>query len=351
MRLHLISALLPLAASTLPAPVFAKPNGSSAVVTQNRSAESDPAIRELATALEENFVFVEVGKAYAQMLRSKLEGGAYRHFPDLAGLAEQVTADLRAAHNDRHLRVELIPPEAKAGRPAGEMRQRPQGSAVTKSGWLAPDVAYIRFSGFPGNQATKEDVRKFLETHEGARSLIVDLRDHRGGGLSEVDLILSHMFDKETVLLAMDVRRAVEERHGSPIPPQPFIRIVPGPDQVVRREHFVVPAAGSTNLKKAQLFVLISGGTASAGEHFAMAVKRTGRGTLVGERTLGAGHFGGMFRLSESLAAFIPAGRTFDPDTNQGWEDTGIAPDIEVPADKALDEALRLANARAEKGS
>jgi hypothetical protein len=40
-------------------------------------------------------------------------------------------------------------------------------------------------------------------------------------------------------------------------------------------------------------------------------------------------------------AAFIPVGRTYDPQTGEGWEAVGVRPDIEIAADKALDEALR----------
>src|SRR5436305_11847446 len=40
-------------------------------------------------------------------------------------------------------------------------------------------------------------------------------------------------------------------------------------------------------------------------------------------------------------AAFIPVGRTFDPDNNWDWEGVGVAPDVAAPADQALDEALR----------
>jgi hypothetical protein len=36
-------------------------------------------------------------------------------------------------------------------------------------------------------------------------------------------------------------------------------------------------------------------------------------------------------------------GRTFDPDTDQGWEATGVAPNVPAPAGQALDEALRRA--------
>ena len=50
--------------------------------------------------------------------------------------------------------------------------------------------------------------------------------------------------------------------------------------------------------------------------------------------------------MGTGYAAFIPVGRTFDPDTGESWEGTGVKPDVEVPADKALDEALKLAGAK-----
>jgi hypothetical protein len=37
---------------------------------------------------------------------------------------------------------------------------------------------------------------------------------------------------------------------------------------------------------------------------------------------------------------FVPVGRTFDPDTGKGWEGTGVAADVEMPAERALIEAL-----------
>ena len=66
---------------------------------------------------------------------------------------------------------------------------------------------------------------------------------------------------------------------------------------------------------------------------------------LIGEHTAGANHFGGFEPLGQGFAVFLPVGRTIDPDTGKDWEGAGIEPDIIVPADQALDEALRrLAN-------
>ena len=89
--------------------------------------------------------------------------------------------------------------------------------------------------------------------------------------------------------------------------------------------------------------MLTSKKTFSAAEHLSLSLKRTRRATLVGEATGGGAHFGGMAPMGEGYAAFIPVGRTFDPDTGKSWEGTGVAPDVAVAADKALDEALKLA--------
>jgi hypothetical protein len=43
------------------------------------------------------------------------------------------------------------------------------------------------------------------------------------------------------------------------------------------------------------------------------------------------------------MAAFIPVGRTIDPDTGADWEGVGIEPDIACAPEEALDEAMRRA--------
>ena len=313
-------------------------------------ATAEAAVRELATKLEENFVFPDKGKAYAAMLRANLAAGKYASFPDAVAFARAVTADLQAVHPDRHLRVHVVPPEVRAAAKAGdgERAQRRAGgmmtNAVSKSGWLADGVAYIRFEGFPGNDETMAAVRAFLDTHKDARTLIIDARAHRGGGLSEMDLLFEQLYAKPVLLVGMDTRIAVEQRRGSPIDGHPTLRKVAAPEGVVRREHFVTPAS-TPSLADAKVFLLTSKKTGSAGEHFSLSLKRTKRATLIGETTAGAGHYGGIQPLDEDFtySAFIPVGRTFDPDTGEGWEAVGVKPDVEVPADKALDEALKLA--------
>ena len=305
-------------------------------------AEAEAVVRELATQIEDNFVFPDVAKKYAAMLRANLSAGKYASFADADAFAKAVTDDLQAVHSDRHLR--LHPPRPGAGSGPRMRRTMPTDiNPISKSGWLADGVAYIRFELFPGSDASIGALKSFLDTHKDAKTLIIDARTHRGGGLDEMDLLFPQLFDKPTYLVGMDTRVAVEQRRGSPVAGQPSLRKVSGPDGVVRREHWVTPAAQQTGLSKARVYLLTSKRTGSAGEHLSLSLKRTKRATLIGEATAGAGHYGGIIPLGHGYAAFIPVGRTFDPDTNQGWEGTGVKPDVEVPADKALDEALKLA--------
>jgi hypothetical protein len=172
-------------------------------------ADAEKAVTELATALEDNFVFPDAGKKYAAMLRANLAKGAYASFPDAPAFAERVTADLQAVHKDGHLRLRVAPAEQRG------QAQAPNGgpanvNGVAKSGWLAPGVAYVEFTGFPGSETTLAEVRKFLAAHKDARTLIIDARKNGGGGLAEMNLVFEQIFAKPTTLVTMDIRQAVK---------------------------------------------------------------------------------------------------------------------------------------------
>lgn len=304
-------------------------------------AEAEAVVRELATQLEESFVFPDKGEAYAGMLRSNLQAGRYASFPDAQAFAEAVTNDLQAVHKDGHLRLRA--PRPSAGGAPAQRRSIDPTNAIRKSGWIAPGVAYIDFTVFPGDPQTLAKLRRFLSDHKDAGTLIIDARDHGGGGLAEMDMMFPLFYARPTVLVQMDTRLAVDQRSDDPMDGEPTVRKVPGPSEVVRREHFVTPAADRAGLRDAKIYLLTSNDTASAAEHLALSLKRTGRATIVGETTAGAGHYGSVVRLPHEFAAFVPVGRTFDPDTGEGWEGTGVKPNVEVSADKALDEALKLA--------
>ncbi|MFL6733458.1 MAG: S41 family peptidase [Sphingomicrobium sp.] len=352
------TAMIYALAAGLPAQILNAQSAAPAAVAQSPASpaagpasapfdksEAAAAVSELAQKLEDTFVFPDIAKQYAGMLRANLAAGKYSSFADTGAFAAAVTDDLQAVHKDGHLNFRLLQPDATERR----MRMRDDSSGVIRSGWLAKDVAYIDFKGFPGNDASIADLRKFLEEHRDAKTLIIDARHHRGGGLDEMNVLFPALFANETILLDMDTRAAVAHERGGPLEPEPFVRKIAAPAEIFREQHYVVPAKNQGALAKAKVYLLVSKGTGSAGEHLALALKRTRRATLIGERTHGAGNYGMFRQIGKGFVAFIPFGRTFDPDTGEGWEGVGVKPDLEIPPEQALDEALRLSGVK-EKG-
>lgn len=322
-------------AQPAPAPPPAPAVGAIAADTMITTVEARKTALDLAGKLDEGYVFPNVAKRYSAMLRENVLSGAYDNIHSGRAFAQRLTQDLRAVSADGHLRVTVADPEPAVHGALVGPRSRFPWKPIEEERWLAPGIAYIRFNVFPGDDATVSAVRDFMVTHATAKTIIFDNRTHHGGGLAEMNAMFPFLFSKSMVLVTMDTREGVVEPND-----EPLVRRVAGPSGVSRREHFVEPSTTEKRLFKAKVFVLTSPATGSAAEHMTLALKRTHRATIVGEATAGAGHYGGEVQIGDKFDAFIPVGRTFDPDTGKDWEGTGVAPDVAVPAKDALVEAL-----------
>lgn len=308
------------------------------------------AVETLARLLAEGYVVPAQGARYAAMLRAKLHAGGYRDFAAPAALGAQLTADLRALSEDRHLRVVPIDSLPAGERPAGGPTADPSAPragpsrvpALQDAGWLAEDVAYLRYTGFTGDQAVMTATQAFMRDHAGARALVIDCRYNGGGGIDEMNVFLPYLFAAPTDLVRFEMVDAVARRQGLPFE-GPTVRPAGTVGGVVRNVHFVTPREDETRWRGAKLFYLISPRTASAAEHLALAFKHSGRATLIGSATAGANHFGGFEPLGWGLAVFLPVGRTVDLTTGADWEGVGVTPDVAIEPVMALQEALRRA--------
>ncbi|HEX4738505.1 MAG TPA: S41 family peptidase [Allosphingosinicella sp.] len=325
-----------------PAPTPAPTGPADVLVTKDEARQT---ATELAQKLEDTYVFPDVAHRYAEMLRANAASGAYDGFTSGRALAERLTLDLRAVSPDAHLRVHTGAPMRPMRRvvAAGDSAAAPRPvfpwKPIEEARWLAPGIAYIRFNVFPGDPETVAAARQFMVDHADAKVIIFDNRTHHGGGLAEMNAMFPYLFGKPATLVTMDTRASVD-RSGHGPDDHEMERLVSGPAGVVRREHYVLPGKTEKRLFNAKVFVLTSGATASAAEHMTLALKHTHRATIVGETTAGAGHYGGEEAIGDKFGVFIPVGRSFDPDTGKDWEGGGIAPDVAVPADQALTEAL-----------
>ncbi len=318
----------PVAAQTAPIA------GLEAAGTFNRD-DARAAVRDLADQLIDNFVYPDTGKRYASALRAKLARGGYDDFPSRKAFADAVTADLLAVAPDGHLAVLAGRPQQPVAVPG--VAPEPTAPAMEQAGIIAPGIAYVRFNAFTGAPDILRDFTAFLDRTAGAKTLIVDMRSQRGGGLSEMDILLPRLFAKPATVMVMDMRASVAKAHGG----LPFDSLVPvkGPTEFARAEHRIVPASPASPWQRAKVYLLIAARTASAAEHMATVLKETGRATLVGETTAGAGNFGGGTDLPGGYAAFIPFGHSYFPGRS-GWEGIGVTPTIAVAPERALYEVL-----------
>jgi len=330
-----LAAMAPLAMAQATAPAGAEAPAYDAV-------EGKKAVAKLADEIEKNFVFPDTSKRYAAALRTKLAAGGYDGAADAYALAQAVTADLQAVAPDGHLAMHAPggPQPQRVGQPS---TQQQVGNVplppppMEKAGWIAPGIAFVRFNGFYGQPETLKAFAAFLDGHAGAKALIIDARTHRGGGLEEMDILFPRIFDKAQSVMVMDTRASVAEANG-PLPFRSLVK-VDAPAELYRNEHRVTPSSPRSPWAKTKIYYLTSPRTGSAAEHLASSFKGTKRATLIGETTAGAGHYGGTLPLGGGYSAFIPFGRSYFPG-GDGWEGTGVAPDVKVAPERALVEAL-----------
>jgi carboxyl-terminal processing protease len=162
-------------------------------------------------------------------------------------------------------------------------------------------VAHLRIAAF--SRGVSKDLREALVLiqKEEIRGIILDLRNDPGGFLDEAVGSASQFLRSGNVLLEKDAEGKI-----TPVPVQSG-GIAPD-----------VPLA-----------VLINGGTASASEIVAGALKDALRATLVGETTFGTGTVLSQFRLSDGSALLLAVKEWLTPDGSTIWH-TGITPNISV---------------------
>lgn len=296
---------------------------------------------QLAAKLTDNFVYADHGQRYAEMLRANAQAGRYDK-GTRQELAERMTDDLQTVQKDGHLHVAVAEDDAGDRTGGGAMGIPKHWPPLIQSAkWIAPGIAYIRFTAFMSTDEEVAAVRAFMREHREAKTFIFDLRNHHGGRLGEMDEIFPYLFAEKTALVTMEVRRAIFDREGSPFGEAPSLELAKD-DAYARVTHYALPGE-ATPARDAKVYLLTSNRSGSAAEHFSLAMKSTGRATLIGEATAGANHFGDMVEIGENFAAFVPIGRTYDIKTGKDWEGDGIAPDVAVDPKQALVVALEKA--------
>lgn len=284
---------------------------------------------EIKKLLDANYVLPETRPKFDAVLAKNIAAGRYDvSNPD--ELVQRLNEDLHTVTPDKHLGVMYNPETSKqlaaAAPDAGADDAPPtaedianaerRNSGLIQMKILPGNVRYLETDGFvwagPVTERAYDDAMRFLS---GGDAVIIDMRKNGGGDPSAVRYLVSHFLAPNTKLMTFYMgSKGVSTTAAMPKTIAP--RMIGKP-----------------------LYVLTSGGTASAAEEFTGHVAGYKLGELIGENTAGAGFRNQFYPLPDGMLISISVGRAILASTGKGWEGVGFAPTTVVPVDQALDVA------------
>lgn len=292
--------------------------------------ERKAAIDGMIARLNENYVFPDVAKKMEQAVRAKQKRGAYDSITSAKQLAETLTADFREVSKDKHLRVfysdQPLPERGpRRDMPPAMREQMREKMAKLNFGFerverMRGNIGYIDYRGFNPLEVSADTITAAMNFVANTDALIVDLRKNGGGDPATVAFLSSYLFDAPVHL------NSIYDRTSD-----------------TTQQWWTSHAPGVRFGGKKPVYVLTSGKTFSAAEEFTYNLKNLKRATIVGETTGGGAHPVRPFRASTHFEIGVPFARAINPISKTNWEGTGVAPDVAVAADQALDTAYKLA--------
>jgi len=207
-------------------------------------------------------------------------------------------------------------------RPSGDSAGGPppaMGTSVVESEMINADTGIFTFK--TPIYRNPEIYTPALEKLEGADNIIIDLRNVPGGTNFGVNYFLSQFYSEPTLLSAMVSRQS----------PEP-------------RESWSTKTELGKRFTDKNLYVLVNEKTASGAEAVAFSLKNTGRATIIGSKTAGAGNAGQMLSTGYGLTLFLPIAQAINPATGEIFEGIGVSPDIKTKSEDALKETMTLIN-------
>ena len=300
-----------------------------AATSASSQIDAKAVLADVQRILDANYVLPEMRPNLSAALSQGLAAGRY-NVSDPNVLVERINADMSAVAHDKHLGMQYDPSQqarlaaSSAGSGADdappseeEVRQATRlNHGITEMKVLPGNIRYMDLIGFFwGGKPTEEaydNAMRFLRDGDAA---IIDLRRNGGGSPDAVRYLISHFLE----------------------PNRPIVTFYMRGKQGDTLKTLVTLPAGRMIGKP--LYVLTSGGSASAAEEFIGHVAGFKVGELIGETSAGAGYRNEFFPVAGGYVISVSVGRAVLASTGKDWEKVGIAPTVKVEQDKALEMA------------
>jgi len=281
-------------------------------------------VGRLSESLQAFHVDAATGRRLGASVRKRSSRGEYRGLRYIDAFARKLTEDLRAAGHDRHLEVRsnYFTQPAQAPKVDEEEKRRlaVDNCGFEKAEHLRPNVGYLKFDFFADPESCAATANAAMTFLADSDALILDLRDNNGGRGAMLVLLASYLFAQSTHL-SDDYRRWDDST----------------------RETWTLPSVPGRRFLDKPVYVLISSRTFSAGEALAFVLQDQRRALLIGEATVGGSGAIEFKPIDEHFTLILPTTRVISPVTKKDWAGTGVQPDVKVPADQALEAALKMA--------
>src|SRR5215210_7839668 len=173
-------------------------------------------------------------------------------------------------------------------------------------------VARITVSIFGDNTTRELDVALKRAKEEGVIGIVLDLRGNGGGWVTSAQEMIGRFIPEDA---GPALYQDLDLQDDDDLISEPIV-------------------GGGETAFDIPLVVLIDGGTASAAEIVAGAVRDYERGTIIGEHSFGKGLVQRVHDFEDGSSARVTFARWLTPNKNP-IPDEGLAPDVSVAADPA----------------
>jgi hypothetical protein len=220
------------------------------------------------------------------------------------------------------------------------LNERADERDVVEARMLPGKIGYIRIRTFESRH-TAVEVDDALRQLSGASAFVIDLRDNKGGYISQAFRVFAMLAEqgKFTAIKGISEQKPYSEELS--VTKTSLVQSENGVTLSLDRPDYLA--------QNKPMMVLVNGKTASAAEMLAGALRDCGLAKLLGSLTFGKGVAQLVFDLPQGTSMQITFGHYFLP-KGECVEGKGIEPDVKVSSAKTGDAQLESASKELLKG-
>jgi hypothetical protein len=281
----------------------------------------DAVIGMLRNEIEQGYILSDVATRFGDWLNT-VDTPSMRI--SQVGPAHYLTRAFRDLSSDRHFQVhapEMLPwAQEHWGENSGPADTPDACTPGFSYETTGDNIGLITIHEFLSGDCVTETLKQAMEELQHTRALVVDVRLRQGGDGLLVEECMDYLHGKPTLISVVERRISASE--------------------LSTEERWSEPRELSSAYAQKPVYVLTSSGTFSAGEAIANGLRN--RATTVGETTAGGGHGTRLVLLPDDFSLALPYVRVVPSSAGEGWEGSGVTPDVAVSANEALERAVQL---------